>query len=334
MNTTEETSSKYHVEFGEPKSNLPIKNNKKRGEKHNYKLGNMQLKEKDKYKYLGYMQNSKNNNEDHFKAVTGKAEAAFQKMMTLTGDSTFCNIEMETIWTVMEACVTPTITYSGEAWEPSKKNFKAANDIMDALLKRILKTPKNGTPREAVYIETGLMDPEHIILKNRVNMEARIEKGTSETMKEILKAKHENSWIQQNNKIKERMEVSEEDMKQSRNYIKELCKKKAKELFKKELEQTAENKSKMQYFLEGKKEWSTQKRANYMTKLTRNQASTIFKTRTRMIKVKGNYKNGNTDLNCRICKQKEESQQHILEECVPINNKLPKITKEMIFEES
>ena len=335
LNTTDETSSKYHIEFGEPKSNsMPIKNNKKRGEKHKYQIGDMQLKEKDKYKYLGYMQNSKNNNEDHFKAVTGKAEAAFQKMMTLTGDSTFCNIEMETIWTVMEACVTPTITYSGEAWEPSKKNFKTANDIMEALLKRILKTPKNGTPREAVYIETGLMDPEHIILKNRVNMEARIEKGESETMKEILKAKHEMSWIQQNNKIKERMGISEEDMKQSRYSIKELCKKKTRELFQKELENSAENKSKMQYFLEGKKEWSTQKRANYMTKLTRNQASTIFKARTRMIKVKSNYKNGNNDLKCRICKQKEETQQHILEECEPINNKIPKITKEMLFEES
>ena len=52
-----------------------------------------------------------------------------------------------------------------------------------------------------------------------------------------------------------------------------------------------------------------------MNKLTRKQVSTIFKTRTRMIKVKGNYKNGHTDLACRACKGPLESQHHALVEC-------------------
>ena len=53
--------------------------------------------------------------------------------------------------------------------------------------------------------------------------------------------------------------------------------------------------------------------------MTRKQASTIFKTRTRMIKVKGNYKNGHTDLTCRACKDVPETQQHVLEECQVIH---------------
>ena len=52
-----------------------------------------------------------------------------------------------------------------------------------------------------------------------------------------------------------------------------------------------------------------------MNKLTRNQASTIFRARTRMLKVKTNFKNGHTNLKCRMCGKQEETQKHVLEEC-------------------
>ena len=57
-----------------------------------------------------------------------------------------------------------------------------------------------------------------------------------------------------------------------------------------------------------------------MNELTRKQASLIFKARTRMIKVKGNYKNGYGNLTCRMCKTTEETQKHILEECPVLHN--------------
>ena len=37
-----------------------------------------------------------------------------------------------------------------------------------------------------------------------------------------------------------------------------------------------------------------------MNRLTRKQASIVFKTRTRMIKVKGNYKNGYSSEHARV----------------------------------
>ena len=76
-----------------------------------------------------------------------------------------------------------------------------------------------------------------------------------------------------------------------------------------------EGKSKMTHSIEGRGEWEPEKPAAYMNKLTRKQASVIFKARTRMIKVKGNYKNGHADLTCRACKNTSETQKHALEEC-------------------
>ena len=90
----------------------------------------------------------------------------------------------------------------------------------------------------------------------------------------------------------------------------------------------------MKYYLEGKKQWEPSKAAEYTKVLSRNQVSQIFKARTRMLNVKANCKNGNRDLKCRVCKNAEETQGHILEECLKINEKCQKVTKEMIFDEN
>ena len=335
LDITAKTSNTYHVEYGKSKSNtMVIKNNRKKNEEHAYEIGDMKLDQTNKYKYLGYMLNNKNNNEEQTKSIKGRTEAAYQNMMALTGNSTFSQIEMETIWTVMEACIIPTITYSGEAWHPSKKNLQETNQIMDNILKRILKLPKNGTPREALYMETGLYDPEMIIKRNRINMEARIRNGENETMKQILTAQHPDSWIQQNKKIKEEMNITEEEMEKTQYEIKAITKKQMKQAFRNRIITSGQTKSKMNYYYERRTTpWEPKKRTEYMNKLTRNQASTIFKARTRMTKVKSNYKNGNTDMKCRLCGISEETQKHAFEECETINKTLEKVTEQMIFNE-
>ena len=57
LNITSTIAGKYHVEFGEEKSNvIKIGRNKENPE---FTLGDMNLKYTDKYKYLGYVQNNK-----------------------------------------------------------------------------------------------------------------------------------------------------------------------------------------------------------------------------------------------------------------------------------
>ena len=335
LDITNETSNKYHIEYGEPKSNhLPIKTSKKKLKDNTYKLGDMKLKTTDKYKYLGYIQNTKNNNEDHMKAVKGRTEAAYQQMMALAGNSSFENIEMEAIWTVLKACIMPTITYSGEAWEPSKKNYQNANKLMDNVLKRIIKTPIKGTPREALYIETGLLDPEAIIIKNRINMENRIRNGTNKTMKSILEIETPRSWAQENKKLKSKLGIMEEEISETHQESKSAVKEKIKEDFKKRINEEMQGKSKMEYYLEGKKQWEPLKPSEYTKKLNRNQVSLIFKARTRMLNLKANFKNRHQEHKCRLCKEAEETQSHFLEECQKLNEKYQKVTKEMIFSEN
>ena len=46
--------------------------------------------------------------------------------------------------------------------------------------------------------------------------------------------------------------------------------------------------------------------------LSNQQVKFIFQARSRMLNLRGNYKNGNKDLSCRACRKSEESQPHLL----------------------
>ena len=59
----------------------------------------------------------------------------------------------------------------------------------------------------------------------------------------------------------------------------------------------------------------TPKSARYTNKLTRQQASTIFKARTRMLPVKNNYRNKYQNHTCGACGEPVEVQKHVLEDC-------------------
>ena len=89
-----------------------------------------------------------------------------------------------------------------------------------------------------------------------------------------------------NKKAKQELGIDEGDMKGEKTTVKHRVNKKIKEWFKERIEKESKNKSKVQHLLEGIKNRESQERANYMKKLTRPQASTIVKARSRMLPVK------------------------------------------------
>ena len=118
LNITSAIAGKYHVEFGEEKSNvMKIGRNKENPE---FTLGDMNLKYTNKYKYLGYVQNNKNNLEDNIKATKAKVENTYQTLLAIAGNKNFSNIKMQLIWELTQSCITSTIAYSSEIWSPGK----------------------------------------------------------------------------------------------------------------------------------------------------------------------------------------------------------------------
>ena len=100
----------------------------------------------------------------------------------------------------------------------------------------------------------------------------------------------------------------------------------------KEVVVAAESKSKTEYLINNLNRDLT-KRAAYMNELNKHEAKTIFTYRSRMMKVKTNYKGSYKDYNCRFCDKHEETQKHIIEDCTEFPMEGDKLRESDIFEE-
>ncbi len=71
-----------------------------------------------------------------------------------------------------------------------------------------------------------------------------------------------------------------------------------------------------------------------MYKLNRKQTSIIFKARTKMLDIKNNFRNKYADLICRACGLKDETQEHVMNECQEIHkNNSGTVSLEDIFQQ-
>ncbi len=337
LNTTNQTASKYRIAFGKEKSQVMIVGSQKqRTETSNMKfnLGEMELDHTESYTYLGERLNGQGNITDQVKNIKGKVEAAFQTIQMVAGNSNFNKIEMETIWKLVETCIIPIASYASETWNNSIKHTDDINRILDNIIKRILKTPTS-TPREPLYIETGLMDLEHHSKVKQILMKNRLNKTATELLDNVIESDLKKGWKNRTQNLLHALNIKEDDFKLKKGAFKRHVKQKVSLAFKEKLESKSKNKSKVLHLKDRCSEWTTGKRRNYMNDLTRNQASTIFQARTRMLKVKENYKKkyGN-DLRCRACGQETENQLHVLTECQVLHqDNTNRITEADIFTE-
>jgi hypothetical protein len=329
INTTKKVADKYHIVFGKEKSKTMTTATKE--SETTIKMGEMSLDWTEKYKYLGEIMNKNRKVKDQIDEAKRKAEGALQTIFTIAGDPTLKNIEMETIWKLVETCIIPIITYGSETWDMNKTEKNEANRILDSILKRLLMVPTT-TPREVLYHETNMMDVEHTITLKRINMHLRLENTKNRMLTDVLDIPHETSWSMKTKKME--TELNLEDISQREEKLaKEAIKRAVHDDMKETIKKGAENKSKVKFLLENDTRNNTQRKP-YMEKMNRCDVSTIFKARTRMLDVKNNFRGKYTELKCRACGNADETQEHILEKCNSIH-KDPgtKIPKEDIFTE-
>ena len=213
----------------------------------------------------------------------------------------------------VRTCIVPIITYASETWEPNKGEQKKLNQILDKIIKRILMTPE-ATPREALYIETGLLDVETMIDIKRLNMMARLNREKSDLMTAVL-SNPQSKWMKRTTEVMEKYNIEAGDLEGSKAKANEAINHGVHLKMYSRVNNAREGRSKLNFFLDGKGAWIAEETAEYMKKLTRKQASMIFKARTRMTKIKGNYKNEYPDQTCRACKNNHETHLHALNEC-------------------
>ena len=333
LNITNEIGTKYRIKFGEEKSKIMKIGRKAQKSNVKFSLGDMNLQECSKYKYLGVMLSGKRNLEEHLGEMKRKVEAAFNTIMAIAGSSDLKNVEMKTIWTTLEACITPLMTYGMEAFLPTKKESTQIKQLMDNTLKRVIMTPRS-TPWEPVYIETGTIEVNSTILYNKLLYREKIKDGNNNLLKTLTQIKEDNEWEKRTKTELEELMGQDWKAPESERRRKKMIKTAIREKMVKNLKESGATKSKTTFYLNNKEMVSAGKRAPYMDHLSRREVSAIFAARTRMLDVKANFKNKYSDTKCRWCKTEEETQQHIMEECEEINrSEIGKITTKEIFTE-
>ncbi len=102
-----------------------------------FKLCNIELKETDNYKYLRLIQNNKTkkNMKHHITIMKGKVEDIYERIHDLADNTTFSNIERESIWINVQNKIESIITNSGEVLDLNKGQVKELNGIMDKIRK-------------------------------------------------------------------------------------------------------------------------------------------------------------------------------------------------------
>ena len=231
------------------------------------------------------MINDKTNLKDQIVQLERKLEAAYKTILAIAGDRHFRNTQMETIWKLVTTCLIPIVTYGGETRKSTNTKKKKLDQMLDSIIKRILMVPTS-TPREALCIETGLLDVETLDDKNRISMGERLGKNPSNNLLgEITNQDTPRGWKEylEETKIKYDTENTNEDEANNTSPNEKILK-----ACKTRIEKGGENKSKINYLLEGHQGWILGQPKSYMLQLGRIQASTIFKARTRMLHVKNN----------------------------------------------
>ena len=240
---------------------------------------------------------------------------------------------MKTIWKLLDTGIKPIITYACETWNPGKGECKEINKILDNIIKRILKTPVS-TPREAIYLETRITDVEHTMNRNRILMLHRLWENPNDLIKKFLQNSHRQSWAAETKLIMK--EYTDTDILQLNSHAaKRIINSSTKAKCTENMVLEGIFKSKVEFLLQNINLYNKET-PPYLNELCRNDASIIFKARTRMINVKNNYKTkykGN--MKCRGCGLTDESQKHVLEECTELHrNDSSKVPNEQLFNDS
>ena len=227
-----------------------------------------------------------------------------------------------------EAIILPKLLTNAESWSKiTTANIMELEGIQNRAIKRLLRLPQ-GTPSQALLNELGMWNINTIIIKKKLTYLHKVLNYPKENLTRQVLINQMNqpggTWWSSVKETAQEIDINI-DQDKLQNTSKYSWRKEIKEKltqYQKSLFENWKTSSKKCNNLQASS--SIQK---YITYLNKEQAITILKERLKMTNVKAYYKNMYNDKNCRICQEKEENTQHLLE-CHYKNQpeKLPLIT--------
>ena len=326
INKIEVFQNLKRLQFHEDKTKKSIINGKR---DETLYINGIEIKRARSHKYLGKIIEEKGKIKEEIKKRMEKATTQAIQTMIVIKHQEMCHKRIEVGIRLLQTVIIPTLTFGAETWTKLNKGEKEnMNRIQTQYLTNVLGVPPT-TPICALLHETGLMKIEHIVNQRKLEYYVDLHNREDERLEVRIRKYQENERMTYETEIEELIKLYkiEENLKEIGKYEGKKIIKKAIEKKNKEEIDEQKNKGRKTQNLERWKE-------DYLRNLKYKDARTIFELRSNMIKVKANYKNEHAgQIKCELCKEKDETTQHIFE-CKENGNLLKEINVKESTEET
>jgi hypothetical protein len=274
---------------------------------------------------LGDLISADGTNTKNIKARKDKGFGIVDQIISMLTDICFGPHFFQVALVLRSSLFINSILLNSEVWYGlSKTDIENFETVDNSLLKRILEAPCT-TPTPMLFLELGCIPIRYIIISRRIMyLQYLLKQKEDSLLYKVFKAQMENpskdDWTTQVEK-----DLDEIDL----NISMESMKMMTKEEFSKKV-RSAVNKAALKFLTIEKRKRSKVKEVNHDNLTMQNylspnglelkQAKLLFQLRSRMLDVRTNFGNKYDDVLCPLCKEKPDTQQHVLEFSVLIQN--------------
>ena len=287
------------------------------------KIGETILEEKQSAPYLGDIFNSKGNNDDMVEDRINKGRGCTIKSISLCEDVTMGWFTFETLLLVYRGLFLAVVLYNAQAWSNlSQDNIKALQVVQLKFFKRMFHAPST-TCNVLIFLDTATIPIENEIHIRKLNfLHHVLTLENDDPVKRLYQVQISftcaPNWGNEVLNLRKMYSFSETD-----SEIAKMSKEKWKKMTRSKITQyvfnTLKLKSNSLKHIQKLETHNTFERQEYLTKLSPTHARKIFQIRAGIIDFKAvrKYVYGD-DKKCRLCKEHDESTEHVVNECVKI----------------
>lgn len=317
---------RWHLVVNPTKSKVIIFNGNSKTPTMEWKVGDITIKQANEYKYLGEILTHNMDLSRHIIFKKQQAQSMVNLSFAVTGQSPLNQMKVQTLLQFHQRCIIPAILYGCQNW--TQPNFQDIEDIQYMCLRQYLKVPKS-TPKLALLVETGNHHMSTMIEKQQLTYLWTILSSENSLPFWVYNTQlthfynNSDNWATYIKKLLEKYNITHsfnEIRLTKKHQWKKLVQKK---IFKKENEAycaEASTKSKLKNLVKFKTSIGQEAYMN----LPRDEASILFRLRTRMLPLKTNMKGQHSNTLCPRCSLEDDDESHLMEVCANLRNQREK----------
>ena len=316
--------NRWHLQVNPGKSKVLVFSPEKHATKNStihWHIGDTEILQEKEYKYLGEYLTTELDLRRHLISKKQQLHMMLNLSASIAGSAPLDKISLRSLLQFHHKCIIPAILYGCQTWTSIPEEIE---DLQFSSLRQYLKVPAS-TPKVALLGETGTYSLAGYIAKYQLNYLWNIIHAEGTLPYCVLNTQlthfQENltNWAAHIRKTLKKYDINytlEEIMLTKKSKWKQIVNRKVVAEENKTFRSKAKKLSKLKQLNVNKHEIA----AEQYLHLTRNEASMIFRLRTRMLPLRNNMRHSTDDISCPRCRIAPDTEVHLMEECARLED--------------